>query len=182
MISININSVVVALLAIGCSYFAQDCLAATVGNVSDDASKVKTEWGMVTGGVRLSVSSESTNVKVGNQVYVTVKIHNATQHALVLWETYPDGDYALAVNTADGRCVPKTSYQRLIEENEGESLRRTKRVLDAGQVHSNRLDVSRRYNMTAAGQYEISASRRIVTASGGWTNVVSNVAVVDISQ
>lgn len=111
-------------------------------------------------GFRLTIQLEKPAVRVGEPVTLNVSVTNLSESALYWPENDPQRDFEILLRDGRGLPAPLTDYgNRLL--NSSQEFRRTMVKLDAKQEKRYFLNVSRLYNLKAAGVYTLTVKLRV---------------------
>jgi hypothetical protein len=125
------------------------------------------------GGFQLTSALFESRVGSKGPVALTVTLQNLSSQTLSCWETSPEFDIGLIVEGPQGALLP--NVRRRVFKSEGRAIN----ILPGGKV-TRTFDIYWLYDLSAVGEYRITAVRRI-PAPGGWACVVSNTVVLAVT-
>lgn len=139
------------------------------------------KWGIEKGGMRCAIELEDakTQVAADQPIWVRCRTRKASEDQA---EIVARGAsvYTLTVTDQDGQPVPKTRYgtPRAFRPSSGTMTQQWK--VDREEVV--RIHLNRLFDMTRAGKYTVSFSRRLVLPDGSTMSVQSKSLTVEVSD
>jgi len=132
--------------------------------------------GLISEGFVLTAALEKSTVAPGQAVGLSLALDNCTPEVLRLWEEYPELGDRLIVLNARGDQLPPTRYGSV-------AGRVVWRDAQPWEMLAYTYGLNDMYDISAVGEYRITASRRVPRLDGnGWTEVVSNTVVLRVVE
>ncbi len=153
----------------------------TMFSSEDKQSDPKLEiWGAITNGFQLSLQLGKHEYRLGDPIIATIFLKNVRKTPATLAAFGPTTDIKISVTYGDGKPVPRTRYGIEVDKSQ-EITASTPIVIESGKQFGYKIEVHTIFDMTAEGDYLITAKRQVPKESGkGVAEVMSNAVKVKI--
>ena len=130
----------------------------------------------------LSISTKQQSVRVGDEVLISTKLTNVSDHALAFFDTARDCDYSVDVHYGNGEQVPQTEYLRQLKCTDALTGGKRKLVrLGINESLEGQIILSRFYEFTRPGHYTVVVSRNIPKEVSE-KPIESNILIIDLAK
>lgn len=163
---------VLAVLVAGIIGFLALCWAGGPSTAQSDS-----EWGAPSEGLQLRTELQTADTPPVVPVVVRCTLRNVSTQTLYVWVAYAEVYYDLVVTDESGRIIPAIAPPVV------DVWGNTRMPLAPGEELVEEYHLNKRYLLTDAGDYTISARRRVIRLSGeGFAKAESGPVVLTLSD
>lgn len=91
----------------------------------------------------------------GDRIELIILVKNQRKDDVVYYETFLPRDFNIAIQDPQGKSVPQTKFGQMMLSRGTGDFRRIRRVIPSGKDVKFRINISRFYDLTNAGEYNL---------------------------
>lgn len=148
----------------GACVFLCSCLMCLDLSASED--KMITRKSDTVEGYTLSVETQNDTYRIGDKISVRVRLKNVSEDTVRIRQATPFRTFDIELKLPDGKKAPLTLFgQRVLFS--GALGSKSARELKPSEEYESSFNLSRIFDMTLAGKYDLTVSKKVWIRDGG---------------